>query len=186
MPLQHICPQVLKGPLVSFCPHRNDLTLVHREDWFQNTSAQLSPAEKAQENALCLRPDCLYSVSPSASLSLRKGTENPAAGNQISFVSAFTRVWTGQAGENVSIGPYHIWYYTLHLNISEVFFFYLPVSFSTFFTMAPMPSKILCNSVSHINAGVVTTLFFVSTWASVTSFTQCFPPSSLMAPAVPA
>lgn len=45
--------------------------------------------------------------------------------------------------------------------------FYLPVNFSTFFTIAPMPSKMWCNAVSHINAGVVTTLFFVSTWASL-------------------
>lgn len=55
---------------------------MHQEDWFQNMAAQLSPAEKAQENALGLRPDCLYSVSPSAGPSLRKGTENPTAGNQ--------------------------------------------------------------------------------------------------------
>jgi len=80
--LQHIRPQLPKGPLVSFCPHRNDLTLVHWEDWFQNTSTQLAPADKAQENALSLRPDCSHSVSPSASHPLRKGMENPAAGNQ--------------------------------------------------------------------------------------------------------
>lgn len=32
--LQYICPRLLKGPLVSFCPHRDDLALVHWEDWF--------------------------------------------------------------------------------------------------------------------------------------------------------
>lgn len=45
-------------------------------------SAQLFPAEKAQENALCLRPDSSYSVSPPAGPSVRKGMEKPAAGKQ--------------------------------------------------------------------------------------------------------
>lgn len=35
-----------------FLLRRNDLTLVHQEDLFQNMFAQLRPAEKAQENAV--------------------------------------------------------------------------------------------------------------------------------------
>jgi len=41
--------------------------------------------------------------------------------------------------------------------------FYFPLSFRTSLTIAPIPSKIKCNFVSHMNAGVVTTLFFWST-----------------------
>lgn len=40
---------------------------------------------------------------------------------------------------------------------------YFPVSSSTFFTMAPIPSWMWWSSVSHMKAGVVTTLFFWST-----------------------
>lgn len=40
---------------------------------------------------------------------------------------------------------------------------YFPVSSSTFFTMAPIPSWMWWRAVSHIKAGVVTTLFFWST-----------------------
>lgn len=39
-------------------------------------------------------------------------------------------------------------------------------SSSTLATMAPMPSWMWCSSVSHMKAGVVTTLFFWSTCAS--------------------
>lgn len=40
---------------------------------------------------------------------------------------------------------------------------YFPVSSSTFFTMAPIPSWMWWSAVSHMKAGVVTTLFFWST-----------------------
>lgn len=40
---------------------------------------------------------------------------------------------------------------------------HFPVSSSTFFTMAPIPSWMWCRAVSHMKAGVVTTLFFWST-----------------------
>lgn len=76
--LQHICPQLLKEPWVSFSP----LQLVwHRcvgKILFQNTSSQLSPDGTAQENPLCLRPGSLSSAMPIS----QKGMENPAAGNQ--------------------------------------------------------------------------------------------------------
>lgn len=45
---------------------------------FQNTSSQLSPDGKAQENALCLKPGSLSSAMPLS----QKSKENPAAGNQ--------------------------------------------------------------------------------------------------------
>ena len=37
---------------------------------------------------------------------------------------------------------------------------------STSFTMRPTPSKILCKAHSHMKAGVVTILFFLSVWHS--------------------
>lgn len=163
--LQYICPWLLKGPVVSFCPHRDDLALVHWEDWFQNTSAQLSPAGKAQENAPCFRPDCLYPISHSAGSSLRRAWKALQLGiNQLRI----NIHWSVKRTSRWKCFHWSILYLILHPKFKHfwIYFFYLPVNFSTFLTMAPMPSKILCNSVSHINAGVVTTLFFVSTWAS--------------------
>lgn len=157
--LQFICPQLLKGLWVSFCPSELVWHWCVGKALFKNTSRALSPDGKAQENALCFRPGSF--VLCNAPLSKKHGKS--CSWESISFVSAFTRVWTGQARCKC-----------LHWSMIclilcpkfKHFWFYLPVNFSTFFTMAPMPSKIWCSAVSHMNAGVVTTLFFVSTWAS--------------------
>lgn len=60
---------------------------------------------------------------PSCRPLCQKGHGKTCSWEAISVVSASTRAWTGQAGENVSIGPYSISYYTLNLNISDSFFF---------------------------------------------------------------
>lgn len=112
--LQHICPQLLKGFWVSF-PLRTGLTLVYWE----------APVSEHIQSALCRwKSSRKCSVSQTrllvlcnAPLSNRHGRS--CSWESISFVSAFTRAWTGQAGANVSIGPWYVWYYTLNWNISD-------------------------------------------------------------------
>lgn len=69
-----------------------------------NTSAQLPPAEKAQENAQCLRPDCLHNVSRSTGSSFTKTLQH--SWESISFIKAIIRLRAGKADKNTSIGPY--------------------------------------------------------------------------------
>lgn len=125
---------------------------------FQNTSSQLCPDGKAQENAVSQAR--LLALCCNVPLSKRHGKS--CSWQSISFVSAFTSV---NRTSRCKCLHWSMICLILHPKLKH-FWFYLPVNFSTLFTIAPMPSKIWCNAVSHINAGVVTTLFFVSTWAS--------------------
>lgn len=112
--LQHICPQLLKGPWVSF----SSLELVwhcflgrlcfrkHPVSSLQMEKLKKMVCVSGQARVLC-----------NASLSKRHGKS--CSWESISFISAFTRVWTGQAGANVSIGPWYVWYYVLNLNVSD-------------------------------------------------------------------
>lgn len=112
--LQHICPQLLKGPWVSFSP----LELV----WHWCVGRLVS--EHIQTALSRWKSSRKCSVSQARLLALcnallSKRHRKSCSWESISFVSAFTGVWTGQAGANVSIGPWYVWYYALKLNISD-------------------------------------------------------------------
>lgn len=71
------------------------------------------------------------------------------------------------------------------LSVSTVFSVLInQASFSTSFTITPIPSKISWIGALHMKALVVTSLFFSSTWLSLTLLLTCLHPSWLMAAAV--
>lgn len=105
-------PSASERALSLFSPLITGLTLVC---WEEFVSEYIQPALSRWKSSRksSVSQDRLL-VLCNAPLSNRHGK----SWESISFVSAFTRVWAGQACAKVSIGPWYVWYHSLNLNIS--------------------------------------------------------------------
>lgn len=111
--LQHICPQLLKGPWVSFCPLELLWHWCVGKTCFR-THPNCSLRMEKLKKMLCLRPGSLSSVMPHS----QKGMENPAAGNQS---ASYQHSLECEQDKQVQTSPlvHDVWHYALNLNISD-------------------------------------------------------------------